>query len=764
MMKFPFSILIQLFSLLIILVQGTSSFAQFEYSHWYFGDEAGLDFRTDPPTVLNNGKIVTDEGSASICDSLGNLLFYTDGITIWNADHDTLLNGSQLDGHTSSFQSALILKQPGSDSLYYIFTTGLIGSGTVSYTIVDLSLDNGRGGVTSKNNVLLNNSGETITACYHSNKEDIWILTRQYPATDLYAYRLTSSGLALSPVVSTLSAQYLFGALRISNDATNLMSRGSKLVNGNFKQLVFCWDFDPSSGTISNEKTWYSDGSILDVLSSSNDRFLYLIETDLGNTGKRKLTQYEIEQLQNPVIYIDTLGFDLVTNTTHSRMEMGLDGRIYILDVNSPSFLSVVGAPNLPEMEADYKSNHIDLSPNEAIRGLPHFNINNFVFNPKWRIEGRCLDDIRVSIINHALDSLQLFVDSTYHSTYFDSTFTPDNIPSGNYKLTAKVYFKGAYRFLSDSLIIHQPPILDLGPDSLLCNNETLYRDFTGLGLDSLLWSDGNRDSLREINSDGLYHVTVFKNSCTTTDSVKSLFINCSIKDSLLCEGDQTILRLEEERIDSVFWDTKDGNVFITWGSELQYQFSSHGFYELDLTVYKEGLQRNIKHNIEIRKQPRPVLPEDTIICEKFQLSPQVDSSFYIFQWLDGSEPWSRVITSSGQYILVLDSSGCSVKDTINLSIENCICELFVPSAFSPNYDGINDSFSVYSDCDFERYELILFNRWGEKMLTYYSPSVKWSGEYKGAMCQSGYYVYTLTTKKKGEEIKFKKGIIYLLE
>ena len=99
-------------------------FAQNEGNIWYFGENAGLDFNSGVPVVLTDGQLVTQEGCASIADNNGDLLFYTDGMTVYNKQHTIMPNGYGLLGNNSSTQSAIIVKQPGSASIYYIFTEG----------------------------------------------------------------------------------------------------------------------------------------------------------------------------------------------------------------------------------------------------------------------------------------------------------------------------------------------------------------------------------------------------------------------------------------------------------------------------------------------------------------------------------------------------------------------------------------------------------------------------------------------------------------
>ena len=96
--------------------------SQKESYHWYYKGGEGLDFSNGAPTLITNGSISASEGTAAISDSLGNLLFYTDGVTIWNANHTQMPNGSGLLGNISTVQSAMIVPLPDSKNIYYVFT------------------------------------------------------------------------------------------------------------------------------------------------------------------------------------------------------------------------------------------------------------------------------------------------------------------------------------------------------------------------------------------------------------------------------------------------------------------------------------------------------------------------------------------------------------------------------------------------------------------------------------------------------------------
>jgi len=179
-------ILTYLFSLVFLI-----SYSQEEASNWYFGNNAGIKFNTDGSvTSLSNGQLATDEGCATISDVNGDLLFYTDGITVWNRLHQPMSNanaatGTGLFGDPSSTQSAIIIPKPDDPNIYYIFTVDTsVRDGDsdegFNYSIVDLSLNGGLGDITnlSKNTNLLEDSSEKISAVLKDcQTKSIWVIT-----------------------------------------------------------------------------------------------------------------------------------------------------------------------------------------------------------------------------------------------------------------------------------------------------------------------------------------------------------------------------------------------------------------------------------------------------------------------------------------------------------------------------------------------------------------------------------------------------------
>jgi len=113
---------------------------------WFFGYFSGVDFQTNGnPIGANGGQTNAYEGTSCISDNAGNLMFYTDGITVWDKNHNIMPNGTGLMGNYSSSQSGMICPIPNNPDQWYIFT--IWPSNGLRYSIVDMTLNSGLGAV-----------------------------------------------------------------------------------------------------------------------------------------------------------------------------------------------------------------------------------------------------------------------------------------------------------------------------------------------------------------------------------------------------------------------------------------------------------------------------------------------------------------------------------------------------------------------------------------------------------------------------------------
>ncbi|RZK25456.1 MAG: hypothetical protein EOO63_16015, partial [Hymenobacter sp.] len=173
---------------LVLLLSGSTSWAQGENDNWTFNFLYGINFSASGP-AFRSSSFRHFGGCSAISDAKGQLLFYTNGNVVWDKDHNPMptVDGmpALLNAGNGPSRGVLIVKKPGSNSLYYIFTTDSqlnLLNGGLCYTEVDLSLRGGLGGVTAVRNVRLPTptpSGkvtEGVIGMQHANRRDVWVL------------------------------------------------------------------------------------------------------------------------------------------------------------------------------------------------------------------------------------------------------------------------------------------------------------------------------------------------------------------------------------------------------------------------------------------------------------------------------------------------------------------------------------------------------------------------------------------------------------
>ncbi len=334
---------------------------------WYFGDHAGLNFNTTPPSALTNSQMYTHEGCSTVSDSLGNLLFYTDGIKVWNKTHQVMPNGSGLMGHESSTHSAIVIPKPGSNTIYYVFTADAnenLGVGGYRYSILDMTLNGGLGDITATKNVLLYAPcTEKLTAASHSNGIDIWVITKELNNFTFRSYLLTCNGIDTNPVVSTVApvsgTTYGFwtGCMKVSPDGSKVASAR----NGEGKWDLF--KFNNATGAISDRImiTESAQVSSYGIEFSPNSQLVY-VNGDF--TYQFKIDIYDSATISNSKYQVDNVW------VVHDALQLGPDNKIYS---NTFPNSSVINNPDVYGAGCNYAEQVISLNGRNGLAGYPTF-------------------------------------------------------------------------------------------------------------------------------------------------------------------------------------------------------------------------------------------------------------------------------------------------------------------------------------------------------------------------------------------------------
>lgn len=493
----------QLLLVTLLFLINYSLQAQFQNGLWtgkeaynWPGYNEGLNFSTSPPQFVDGGQNSFDEGNGAISDSAGNLLFYSNGITVWNKNHEVMENGEGLLGNPSSTQSGLIIPKPGNEGHYYVFSTDYGDETKPSsyyYSEIDMNLNGGLGAVTSNKNILLPVPvGEKITAIYHADGEQIWVIshagTMYNPSNVFNAFLVSASGVSTTPVASAVGEAIWpsFGQMKASPDGKRVAFINVLF----FDPLLQVFDFDSTTGQLSNpinlslavQFGWMGYG----LEFSPNSRFLYV-----GDQMPAKIRQFDLESgnaeqiLASETVLVDYEEYGMGTFLIFG-FQVGPDGKIYAIRNNYSYCLSCGEEYELQNpgynisnglVVIEYPNNSgtacgINLQGIEIQRGsgLPGF-IQDYFESGILYQGGTCSgSEIAFSTLRiPGITAISWDFGDTASSTNTSTDLEPTHIynTSGTYVVTATITSNGAIQTTKTEVTINPTPVVLVPEDGL---------------------------------------------------------------------------------------------------------------------------------------------------------------------------------------------------------------------------------------------------------------------------------------------------------
>ncbi|MCX6270591.1 MAG: T9SS type A sorting domain-containing protein [Bacteroidetes bacterium] len=353
------------------LITGLSVMAQHRADKWIFGQNTSLNFTNGSPVVMNTGTFTISEGCSSVCDNSGALMFYTDGVTVWDSTHTAMPNGTGLAGDISSTQSGLIVPFPLSDSKYYVFTvTADGGENGFRYSLVDMTLNNGLGDVTDKNIFIADSVTEKLATVRDAAGTGYWIVVHKWGSDTFLAYHLIVEGIG-SPVISHSGIVYTTSAIQNTYGQMKFSSCGERIgVAAGYLNTVEVFDFNVATGVVSNPVTIPMTEHVYGIEFSKLTNMLYV--SQYGDLAT--LLQYNISLSGTAAIIASEIQLSF-TGSIYA-LQMGPDGKIYVVKSFNP-YLGVINEPDNYSINCNYVENGVDLDPNfmgnSAALGLPGF-------------------------------------------------------------------------------------------------------------------------------------------------------------------------------------------------------------------------------------------------------------------------------------------------------------------------------------------------------------------------------------------------------
>jgi gliding motility-associated-like protein len=799
--------------------------AQKEYANWYFGDSAAVSFISGSPVSIKGSNMSTIEGCSSISDENGNLLFYTNGVYVWNKEHrymDQLFANGLLLGGGSSTQSALIVQQPRSKQFYYIFTTNNLENVPydygVNYSVVDMFADSGRGSIVVKNQFLIKGTCEKIAATLAANKEDIWIAAPQLLTDTLFVFKLGKNGLSSKVIKQNTgrvmdrpgySYNYVLGQMKFSPNGKHLVYGVG--TNHYQSEEVYLFDFNTENGLISNSRLIQTNIMPYGLEFSPNSQYLFL-GTRIG------FCQVKVSKIK-PIQDIDS-NFRKLSLGNPNGLQLGPDGRIYHAN-DARKSLSCIENPDSFGSACTYKRDILTLNFGKCFFTLPGMVSSLVIPQPNIVTDTTCVYDSAVFYVQYkTYDSLKW--------DFGDGQFLQSKVnivkhkyrDSGLYQITLIGHSKGLSDTLKKQIYIHFMPSLNLGNDTILCYGDSLKLLVKSKAGIKLLWNDFTNAPNKTIKQNENVWLEYSDQFCklkdsisvkfgkkfkvyigndtafchqfqyvlkpnkpyktykwNTGDSTNSISVNnkgeyvLNVRDSNSCASADSVLvdKVEVPKIKVIYDSVQCQKVTLTVENQKGVQFL---WNDMDTSIVKSVDQKGI-YIIEAKHQ----------FCSSFDtLDLKFLSKPYFnlgndttlcgskilstnetgrFAWSTGQSTPRISVQRPGLYWLQVVRNQCAYRDSIQLSPCGNL-NYFIPNSFSPNSDNKNEVFQITVN-NIKEIEFTVFNRWGEIMFQSSSDLAEWDGKYQGEVCPQGVYYFYATFIAWNGQIVNEKGSINLL-
>jgi uncharacterized protein (TIGR02145 family) len=562
-------IVITLFSLI-----NFELFSQGEFNIWYFGLHAGISFNYNPPIALSDNNPMGLMATSTISDSLGNLMFYSDGKSIYDKYLNLMPHGNGLGGQSWAPEGVLAVQKLDDDSSYFLFTVDLYQwpynsphSG-LQYSIINMRLNNNLGDIdTNKKNISLYSgylASHAMTGIRAHNNKDVWIVVRIQDSTNHYAsYKISSTDLDTIPVISLSSVHY-----KISEDGPQVQflrasPDGSKLacIYQSLPPLIEFSSFNDTTGIITpmytfNPTLGFPPYGCSSLEFSIDNSFLYV--TGHSNTVNwNGIFQYNTNSQDSSQMKQSEVLLGYYHGVSHI-LKRAPDHKIYLSEYFKDS-LGVINQPTLQGNLCDFQASSFSLNGHKCLYGLPDFLDRYYVYIHQTN---DCIGDsvYFTGAIWPPADSVRWdFGDPLSGSKNHSTSDTAYHAYSSPGQYTVMLYIRHIDHRTDTAwqiVTIYAPPVVSLGPDRTICLNDSVTLDAGFCSGCTYEWKKMNPDTIIGTSQTittgiaGIYQVKVTnQGKCESRDTIQIFtvpapaIINNPLSKTI-CSGESTNIQL----------------------------------------------------------------------------------------------------------------------------------------------------------------------------------------------------------------------------
>lgn len=683
--------------------------AQNQNNTWLFGTFLGMKFNAGKMTVLKDkaSNMYASSACASISNpNTGNLLFYTNGNNVWDKNNQQMPNG---DLSLNIGFSPFCLIVPASTNSYFIFYTNQ--SDQIYYALVDMKLNNGNGDLLYKDKLLAGEMDLQFTAVKMFNDQGHWLITHKKGTNQFHSYAITRNQISATPVISAQgSSTFQNTSFYYGKMITDL--RGTKLaytfydsdINNSLGCVTEEFLIDKKCGTLTLHKQVLNDFRNTFPRMSFicyDSSAKFLYTSYYMSSDQSSLYQYNMQQ-NNP-------GESKVLLSTSAEiignMQLGGDGKIYVASSENRTYtsrVSIIAKPWLSGAACQFQQNVLQLSSAPFLGSIGVEHFPTFV------------SDIS---IDKPIALAPIF---KINSACAGSTST--------------------FSLQLPEALIYDSVKWDFG-DTNFANSITVEHIYKYAAKFPVVFS---------------WFVCGIKHTITDTVNIIERTPFSIGNDTTLCNGIK--LKLSAPTSEKYVWNTNDTLQTILVDKPGKYQ----------VTISNGNCSSSDSINISYYPSIATTLASDYFICEDDNELVKLDAGegFDKYKWTPTQDTTQWIIVKSiGDYFVqVIDYFGCPGNDDTKVK-RKCDALMFFPNSFTPNNDGINDTY-VPKGLDVAEYSLTIYNSWGQAIFKTNSLATTWDGYYKNQASPSGNYIYIAQYKgfkNKRLQIFNAKGNITLL-
>ncbi len=540
--------------------------------NWLFGDSIWLDYRTNPPIQKNGSHLKALESSTVLSDTGGNLLLYSDGVTVWNKNHKIIKNGTGLNGNESSSQGSLFIPQPNNDSIVYLFTTDWQGkSKGFCYNKIILNKNGDSSTVVEKNIKLLPSVFESISATKHANGIWTWVVVRNASGKGINAFLITDKGLINCGIYSESQANVVYDDIgsqsisTFSNDGSNYII--SFVIGLDYFEIL---NFDNLRGQFTSKSI---SGIVTPtaITFTKDNKYCYLAERDF-NLYRIDCKDWNKVAVNN---HNDSFMFVGSRMNPYNQIEFNIFdsmfmGRVVNSEQANPKFirkglkLNKKATNGLPNFDNSYNNTlgvnfiyKINCSTHQVeFNGQDTFNANNYLWKIKKVFGGSWQN------IGTTKKLIYSFTDTGLYTAQFIAS-------NGSIKDTTT----------KQIVIGDKIPKSILGRDTGYCKGSFPTLTLKApQGLHCIYWNTDSTSQSITINQAGRYIATITTASlCQISDTVNLYEDTILLKPQIIRHGDSLLSSIKATK-----YTWKRDNIVISHSPSIR--LNKTGIYQLEIS------------------------------------------------------------------------------------------------------------------------------------------------------------------------------------